>query len=629
MLLSCSSLMHAQERDHWFVLVHNEQPLVSSHLQVAGTDDGRFRYEWETRATVNFMGQLQVTTVSTEILVSRDLRPLSFRSETTVMSGSSTIQGELVGNTFTTTSLADGVESSEQSLVAADQTLLIDSCLGEWLVKRPPEMGAVTLQVIDDSTWTVRTLTATEQPAQGDRRRWSVEYLEPAYTLGLEVGADGFETERIYASLGLTMQRCSKEEAEAIEPSQQTGRAVLVFPLDRPVPHRHLLTDLTVELRWKDIPFEDFELEDDRQRLLEHSQDGEGFRALVNIFEPEPVRTDVGFPVDEEGLQQFLDETEYIKPHDAAIHEVALEVTRGKSNALQAVQALSSWVNDYVEGALITETLSGPQVLERKTGKCTEYSTLFASLARSVGIPTRIALGERMVADIWGGHMWNEVYVGRWIPVDASVDEVGTSFALLKFIHSDTVAGTQPLRVALTASLDISIRGFEIGDSPLADEYETGIAGNVYTSAEFACRLKAPRPEWTLHDVSEPNNATIQFKIAGADGMFIHFVAFVLPAGTPTKALADSRIEQYFRPSYDGFELSLSESISVGEASGHRSSFGGIAKGDATSWGITECIWAQGSFGFILNMVAPRAKHDEHLAAFDDLLGSFEFLENG
>ena len=97
-------------------------------------------------------------------------------------------------------------------------------------------------------------------------------------------------------------------------------------------------------------------------------------------------------------------------------------------------------------GTLIAETLSGPEVLQTKQGKCSEHATLLASLTRSLGIPTRIVLGMRMLGGRWIGHMWNEVYVGRWITVDTTVDEVGDSMQLVKLVHSDTVLGTQSAR---------------------------------------------------------------------------------------------------------------------------------------------------------------------------------------
>ena len=68
-------------------------------------------------------------------------------------------------------------------------------------------------------------------------------------------------------------------------------------------------------------------------------------------------------------------------------------------------------------GTLIPETLSGPEVLQCRNGKCSEFSTLFASLARSLGIPTRIVLGDprRTPRDARGmsGHSLGRPYTRR------------------------------------------------------------------------------------------------------------------------------------------------------------------------------------------------------------------------
>jgi hypothetical protein len=129
--------------------------------------------------------------------------------------------------------------------------------------------------------------------------------------------------------------------------------------------------------------------------------------------------------------------------------------------------------------------LSGPKVLACRKGKCSEFATLFASLSRAAGIPTRIALGERMIPGQWGGLMWNEVYVGRWIPVDAGANEVGKSAVLVKLIDHETVEGTQPLRQALPASFEIAIKDYRSKPARLAGKFSTGIARRVYTNAEL------------------------------------------------------------------------------------------------------------------------------------------------
>ena len=63
---------------------------------------------------------------------------------------------------------------------------------------------------------------------------------------------------------------------------------------------------------------------------------------------------------------------------------------------------------------------------DSKTGNCTDFHSYFISLARSVGIPARFAIGASIPADrneggMDGYHCWAEFYAdGKWWPIDIS-----------------------------------------------------------------------------------------------------------------------------------------------------------------------------------------------------------------
>lgn len=63
------------------------------------------------------------------------------------------------------------------------------------------------------------------------------------------------------------------------------------------------------------------------------------------------------------------------------------------------------------------------QVFEQGKGICYDYSSLLAAMLRSVGLPTKLVMGQSAFVEQY--HAWNEVYLretGEWITVDPTVD---------------------------------------------------------------------------------------------------------------------------------------------------------------------------------------------------------------
>jgi hypothetical protein len=301
-------------------------------------------------------------------------------------------------------------------------------------------------------------------------------------------------------------------------------------------------------------------------------------------------------------------------------------VTKGKTDALEAVKTMSVWMLKNIEPTLIAETLTGPEVLACRKGKCSEFAILFASLARAAGIPTRIALGERMIPGQWAGHMWNEAYVGRWIPVDAGANEVGTSFVLVKLIDHETVEGTQPLRQALPASFGIAIRDHRSKPSSLAGKFHTGIAGRIYTNAEHGCRMTAPGEDWSIEEVKEPGAMVLRFRVPekGKGDVQLHFVCFSLPVPLEPKALFTTR-RKYYEKNLKGFKVVADLANPVKNLAGHRLEFLSISGTGKPRRGF-EVIWRTPASGYLLTLNAEDAAFEEAKAGFDKLLASFEDL---
>ena len=137
------------------------------------------------------------------------------------------------------------------------------------------------------------------------------------------------------------------------------------------------------------------------------------------------------------------------KEIDAAAEEIASSGKNDKEKAYLIYQWISKNIKyDHEKAeALITapdSIKSGAQIAftERK-GICFDYSALYVSMCRAVGLKVRLITGLGYNGSSWDDHAWNQVYAtseDRWINVDATFGSTGhRSFDSTDFtwIHKD------------------------------------------------------------------------------------------------------------------------------------------------------------------------------------------------
>lgn len=108
----------------------------------------------------------------------------------------------------------------------------------------------------------------------------------------------------------------------------------------------------------------------------------------------------------------------------------AEELTADSTTDTEKVLAVYSYIvknikYDYKKAAKVQSFYisSADSTLDKKTGICYDYSVLFASMLRSLGIPAKVIMGTSK--DITGYHAWNQVYIketGKWITIDTTAD---------------------------------------------------------------------------------------------------------------------------------------------------------------------------------------------------------------
>ena len=125
------------------------------------------------------------------------------------------------------------------------------------------------------------------------------------------------------------------------------------------------------------------------------------------------------------------DAERYIKPEafiesDAPeIREEAAKAVRGAVNPRDQAERLTRYVNALLDKKPTVSLPSALEVLRTKVGDCNEHTALYVAMARSLGIPARIAVGLVYIHGAFYYHAWPEVYVddGVWLPVDPTLNE--------------------------------------------------------------------------------------------------------------------------------------------------------------------------------------------------------------
>ncbi|RLG59027.1 MAG: hypothetical protein DRN95_03085 [Candidatus Hydrothermarchaeota archaeon] len=125
--------------------------------------------------------------------------------------------------------------------------------------------------------------------------------------------------------------------------------------------------------------------------------------------------------------RKFLEATPNIQSNSYEIQKLAEDITKACENDFEKIAKLAIWVNEHIEYDLSygDKNYDALWVLNNRRGVCSEYTTLFAALARAIGVPVRYVGGYAYGRKGWEPHAYAEVFLGRWVPVDTLWLQVG------------------------------------------------------------------------------------------------------------------------------------------------------------------------------------------------------------
>jgi len=152
-------------------------------------------------------------------------------------------------------------------------------------------------------------------------------------------------------------------------------------------------------------------------------------------------------------LASYLQPEPLIESDDPGIRAAAEALVAGVAGARARAEKLTRGVNAMLDKKPTVSLPSAREVLRTKVGDCNEHTALYVAMARSIGLPARIAVGLAYTHGAFYYHAWPEVYVdegggrGLWLPVDPTFNEFPADAAHLRLLRGglDRQAAVLPL----------------------------------------------------------------------------------------------------------------------------------------------------------------------------------------
>ncbi len=153
-----------------------------------------------------------------------------------------------------------------------------------------------------------------------------------------------------------------------------------------------------------------------------------------------PVTTD-------ELRRDYLSSSIAVPTHHPTIKRIADSVTSESETDLDKITALLSWLDNNIRPQA-TDVFTALDVLQQRKAECQGFSFLYASFARSLGIPTRVVNGivysEQHPGFLY--HTWVESQVnGRWQSIDPTFNQLYADATHIKLVEGENSADLTPL----------------------------------------------------------------------------------------------------------------------------------------------------------------------------------------
>lgn len=268
-----------------------------------------------------------------------------------------------------------------------------------------------------------------------------------------EVGGDIVQ---LKGMMGITMRRMTKEEATANgDDGAAEDFAVLTSAkCDRQIDNPRAMKSMTAVLHG--VSDSKMLINDLRQKAvaIKDQPDSAKFTIQSSLFdEAQSQKLPIAATA---STKQYLSPTAYVDSDAELIVSQAKEIAGTEKNAYLVCSNIRSWIyGNLTVKSDIGITRSGSDVLKSRVGVCRDYAILFAALARSLQIPSKVVSGLLYTDGAFYYHAWVECYVGKWVPFDATLAADLVDATHLKLAEGDATTMFSLAKVIGSLKVDV------------------------------------------------------------------------------------------------------------------------------------------------------------------------------
>ena len=350
-----------------------------------------------------------------------------------------------VGNTVT-------IASFDPTTMAAKDLTLRFAAESLFMVVDSARLDSTTMRFVPALTDTVRAWQLVPTDGAGfsgwvDAQGRVVQATQPGGIVLRRVAYEiAFENWRRDQSAGGTRPATATATGSGTLSDILEGTAIAAGAL----PGRNGPSALRVRL--SGTTFEGFDLQGGRQRL-------EGNDLTISREGPAVLEADWSLAGPRAGFRSRfaaeLASEPLLQADDPEIVALAVRIAGNERDPRVVAERITRWVHDSLAKEITISIPNAVQVLRTRRGDCNEHTQLFTALARSIGIPTRIATGLAYVNGKFYYHAWPEIRLRDWVAVDPTFGQFPADAAHLRFVRGGLTRQGELLRLVGTLRLEV------------------------------------------------------------------------------------------------------------------------------------------------------------------------------